>query len=913
MTVPMMKRILATCFFPAFDPPASGGEQKLLRFYSALSAHFDIDLVTWTYPTRSETIRHTDRFREHRVARHAPWDALSASLQAQGYAGELSGVLGAMMAQGASEFRAVLERHWDAADIVMHDFPYSYAQDPFPQDRSKLRIYNSHNFETAITRSVFSGPDDALHDMVERLEGELCRSSDLVLATSTLEALALSLVHEVPQDRIRVMPLGFDPLDIDCGRPADPPFCLFIGSQHPPNIRAAHEVVALAHAMPDLSFVIAGAVGAHLGPVPSNVSLPGVVSSEIRRRLFREAACFVNPMRDGAGMNVKLAEALGAGLPVVTTALGARGFDALGPRMYLAEDTASMVEVIRSLLSSLDGENETAGDEGRQALRHAAIIEHGWPALAARCADWIDEALSCHGLPADLPLQLNPITLFVNDYPLGDGAAGGQKRMLDLISATPTPGPKVLLTLTGAPHLGLIERAPGFVEINIPKTAAQHAFERVTQAHNTMSVADIASAMYVGDNPLFLRWFDRMAQRAGTVVFEHCYLAPLLDRLPSGEDAPQICYSAHNVEADLKAAMLQDARHTHTAPLAALVPQLEAACLARADRVMAVSQEDADRLQALYGLATTPTVVANGTRVPAQLQTAGRQPPAPDSVLELIFIGSAHPPNVGGLRDFLDDVLPLLPQVRLTVVGSVCLSLQGRVLPPSVHLAGSVSEAEKSRLLAAAHVAINPVTLGGGSSLKIGDFLCAGLPVVTTPVGIRGFDLKDGESALVAEMGEPFAAAIERLRQSPELWQRLAAAGEAYGRATLDWLVLGQQAAALIVSGSARLYQPPHAVLVVAADAEAALADPGLFNATGPIDLVAPGDPAIAHPALSATLRSLRLLPSDDDKAAALALIAQVASLYDRIVLHGPEEPLLQETALLLGQKNLPFDRLQSG
>jgi glycosyltransferase involved in cell wall biosynthesis len=43
-------------------------------------------------------------------------------------------------------------------------------------------------------------------------------------------------------------------------------------------------------------------------------------------------------------------------------------------------------------------------------------------------------------------------------------------------------------------------------------------------------------------------------------------------------------------------------------------------------------------------------------------------------------------------------------------------------------------------LLAAADVAVNPVESGSGSNVKLAEYLAAGVPVVTTPVGLRGYE-----------------------------------------------------------------------------------------------------------------------------------------------------------------------------
>jgi len=804
-----MKKILAANFFPAFNPPMSGGELKVLKYYTELSRHFHIDLVTFTYPTRSETIRHTDSFFEHRVAKPGKWAQLWGRVNAQGYNGELSGVVSELMARGESQFRDTMLRYWDDAEIVMYDFPFVFPHDPFPQDQSKVRIYNSHNFEAALSSALVNGGGSELHDMVERSEEALCRASDLIIATSALEAQAFSLFYQIPQSRIEVMPLGFEPQDVTAEPKKDTendPFCFFIGSQHGPNLQAGREVVDLAVRMPDIRFVIAGAVCDALGSAPDNVVLMGRIDDDTKRQLFSDAAVFLNPMREGAGMNVKVVEALGAGLPVISTGTGARGFNMGDEHLVLAETLGEFEAALRRFLAI------PANQAKKQKRVRAALAEeqYSWAALADKSAQWIT------GLDKRQDnAELSPINLFINDFPIGDGAAGGQKRMLDLISNIPSPDPKALLTLTDGASVQMTLREPDFLEINIPKSSEQRAFGTQMGQWNVMSIEDVAAGMFVKENPLYVRWFRRLARRATNISFEHCYMSPVLDAIP--EDAsPRIVYSSYNVEADLKQDMLDLYQHTHKAQVAQAVRDIESHCATKADVVLAVTSQDATRLQELYGLATLPSVIVNGTRVPDEPVAEMRRVPEPGKVLELLFIGSAHPPNITAVETFIETVLPLLDNVQLTVVGSVGDAIKQNNMPDNVTFTGRVSETQKQNLLDTAHIAVNPQTIGGGSSLKVGDYLCAGLPVVTTKVGIRGFDLKDNDMVLMAEMGAPFAAAVNRLRDEPETYLHIARTGEAYARDALDWRRLGEEVATLYAKSSATLPVPQNpSVLVV--------------------------------------------------------------------------------------------------
>jgi glycosyltransferase involved in cell wall biosynthesis len=61
----------------------------------------------------------------------------------------------------------------------------------------------------------------------------------------------------------------------------------------------------------------------------------------------------INPARFGSGLKIKTVEALGNGLPLVTTSEGARGLtDADGDALLIADDAASFIDALDALLNS---------------------------------------------------------------------------------------------------------------------------------------------------------------------------------------------------------------------------------------------------------------------------------------------------------------------------------------------------------------------------------------------------------------------------------------------------------------------------------------------------------------------------------------------------------------------------------
>src|SRR5207302_10682156 len=107
-----------------------------------------------------------------------------------------------------------------------------------------------------------------------------------------------------------------------------------------------------------------------------------------------------------------------------------------------------------------------------------------------------------------------------------------------------------------------------------------------------------------------------------------------------------------------------------------------------------------------------------------------------------------------------------LPGVGFDLVGDLAGELGRLSLPANVRLHGRVSDVQKQLLFAQATLALNPMKAGSGSNLKLVDYLAAGLPVLSSTVGARGFspELVD---CLEVVAPEP-AALAEAIGQSLE-------------------------------------------------------------------------------------------------------------------------------------------------
>jgi polysaccharide biosynthesis protein PslH len=209
-----------------------------------------------------------------------------------------------------------------------------------------------------------------------------------------------------------------------------------------------------------------------------------------------------------------------------------------------------------------------------------------------------------------------------------------------------------------------------------------------------------------------------------------------------------------------------------------------------ADAVVVVSATDAALLMRIAPEARY-VVVPNGvdTSAFAFRATPPAEPP------ELVFTGTMdYRPNVDAMLWFAEAILPLVrrarPEVRCVVVGKAPDQrlLAAAQREPGLVVTGAVPDVQP--YLARAAVYVVPMRMGSGSRLKVLEALAAGVPLVSTRLGMEGIAVNAEEYALVAETAPAFADAVLRLLRDPALAERLAVRGRALVEERYDWACL---------------------------------------------------------------------------------------------------------------------------
>jgi glycosyltransferase involved in cell wall biosynthesis len=213
------------------------------------------------------------------------------------------------------------------------------------------------------------------------------------------------------------------------------------------------------------------------------------------------------------------------------------------------------------------------------------------------------------------------------------------------------------------------------------------------------------------------------------------------------------------------------------------------ACTVASEEERGYLDEVVPRLQNVH-------VIPNG--IDLSRYTCRFGPPELDT---LVYSGAlTYAANYDAVLHFACDILPLVrqahPSARLRVTGAHKGVALDAITRPGVELTGYLDDIRPT--IAQSWAGVAPLRRGGGTRLKILEAMALGTPVIATPKGAEGLEVRDGEHALIASDPRAFAAKVTELLGSPDLRRRLAENGQALVREKYDIRSIGERLSQLI-------------------------------------------------------------------------------------------------------------------
>ncbi len=228
---------------------------------------------------------------------------------------------------------------------------------------------------------------------LRRYEADVCRRADIVVAVSQDDAGALRAI--APSVDPLVMPNGLpidEYADFEARAPLVQPAFVFTGTMDfRPNVDGvlwfARQVwPVIRDALPEASFTIVGRhPHARLAPLAEAPGIEVTGSVPDTRPYIRAAAVYVVPLQVGGGTRLKLLESSAMGKAIVSTTLGAEGFDQADRAMLLADSPEAFAD------ACIDLARHPQAREAWEQRAQTFARRYDWDALLPTLLRHLDE------------------------------------------------------------------------------------------------------------------------------------------------------------------------------------------------------------------------------------------------------------------------------------------------------------------------------------------------------------------------------------------------------------------------------------------------------------------------------------------------------------------------------------------
>lgn len=151
--------------------------------------------------------------------------------------------------------------------------------------------------------------------------------------------------------------------------------------------------------------------------------------------------------------------------------------------------------------------------------------------------------------------------------------------------------------------------------------------------------------------------------------------------------------------------------------------------------------------------------------------------------------------NIEAVRWFVRETWPAIaarnPELRFVIVGRSPAPEVRALASERVIVTGTVDDVRP--YYTGALAAIVPLRVGSGTRTKILEAMAAGVPVISTRLGVEGIEAVHGTDLLLADIPSEMAAAVRELAASAALHTRMREAARRFVLSRYDWSISGDR------------------------------------------------------------------------------------------------------------------------
>ncbi|SFE86205.1 Glycosyl transferases group 1 [Paenibacillus algorifonticola] len=362
--------------------------------------------------------------------------------------------------------------------------------------------------------------------------------------------------------------------------------------------------------------------------------------------------------------------------------------------------------------------------------------------------------------------------IVLSTYPVFPRKHGGQIRIFNIYKNLSSYYDVTIISLNNESNY-YEKKFGGLTEISVPMSSKHLEQEWEIEREIGIPITDIVMQQLLKYSPDYVQLVEKYISQSDILVCAQPYLFSLIKSY-SGHKT--IIYDSQNVEYELKKSMLPDNKAAKK--LLNSLYELEKQACSLSDIVIACSEEDRKKIMELYQVSNEKMILAaNGVDVEenAYVNYENRQ----DNKFKLdindekiiVFIGSWHKPNLEAVEEII-KLAPQLPDFKFIIMGGQCLAFKDIKPPRNLVFAGMVSEEMKKLIYSVADIAINPMLAGSGTNLKIAEYMANGVPVISTAIGARGYNVDSGVHIIINNMAN-MADSIRELFNNKKLMSDL--------------------------------------------------------------------------------------------------------------------------------------------
>jgi len=320
-----------------------------------------------------------------------------------------------------------------------------------------------------------------------------------------------------------------------------------------------------------------------------------------------------------------------------------------------------------------------------------------------------------------------------------------------------------------------------FREYKIPTNEIQHEIDKMLMSEGIgprFSTHAALSCSLIHEPPTsFLEYFNQFYENSDIIIHDSPFMLKY-DIYFGLKKKPRI-YNSHNHESEF-AKHVWYGKRSHE--YVNYVTQLEEILIKNAAMVFATSEEDRESFLKAFSVDNHKIRLSPNGINPEEWH---KRLTLTNPKVTVFFIGSMHEPNIEIVKFIVYQLAEKCEHINFIIAGQCGIGFS-KINIPNIKILGEIDDKQKLKLFSEVDIAINPAFFGTGTKIKTLEFLSAGIPLISTDIGVKGINIAKGTHYFHATH-ENFALTLNEVSRDKKRLESVAYDGQKYVNQHYSW------------------------------------------------------------------------------------------------------------------------------